>query len=204
MNSHITNIYNSERSVECIFAKEAILKYLKQNSKILDVGGIPTHTPSYDVVMQGVQQIPNVEYQISDFRGGKYRGDFVTIHIPELYDCIMFISSLEHFPQCTEGDLVFRPNEDKKGFSKALSLLKDNGKIILTVPMGKQVWQNYHQNYNYAGILDLIKGSNIIESKIYTLSNDQTEWVETNKSDIDHILYTDKCYCVGCFVIEKI
>jgi len=47
---------------------------------------------------------------------------------------------------------------DKELAEKALSILNEKGKIILTVPFGKHVWQPYHQNYNWNGILELSRG----------------------------------------------
>lgn len=202
MDKVITNNFNSERSVEALFAKEMLLKYLKNlnNSKVLDVGGIPTHLQSYNFIVETFKEL-NSEYIISDFRGGKYKGDFVTLNIQEKFDLIMFISSLEHFPQCTEGDLQYRENEDVKGFQKALSLLNDKGKIILTVPFGKHRWQNYHQNYNMDGIINLTKGSSILECYCYKLVDNS--WIKWDPLDMQDIMYTDRAFGVGCFVLEK-
>ena len=111
------------------------------------------------------------------------------------------MSSLEHFPQCTESDLIFREGYDKKGFEKALHLLTPQGYIFLTVPFGKHRWQNFHQNYNYEGILNLTKGTSIQES--YTYSLIENKWILTNPLEMENILYTDKCYGVGCFVLKK-
>jgi hypothetical protein len=202
MNNNISNHYQSERSVEAIFTREMLVKYLKnlEKCKVLDVGGIPTHMESYAFIMKAFEDL-NCEYIISDFRGGKYKGDFININIPEKFDLIMFISSLEHFPQCTEGDLVYRESEDKKGFKKALSLLNDNGKIILTVPFGKQRWQQYHQNYNMDGILSLTEGSSILENYCYKLIDNN--WIKWDPLDMDDVIYTDRAFGVGCFVLQK-
>tara|TARA_R100000664_G_scaffold32401_1_gene47284 strand:+ start:9080 stop:9691 length:612 start_codon:yes stop_codon:yes gene_type:complete len=202
MHNTIENVYGSERSVESIFAREMLIKYLKDRpgSKVLDVGGIPTHVPSHNLVMEAFKQI-KATHEVADFRGGKYRGDFVTMRIPEKFDCVMFISSLEHFPQCTEGDLQYRDGEDRKGYEKALSILKDGGKIILTVPYGKHVWQEYHQNYDWQGIRNLTKGSSVVEEYCYRLVGEG--WVKEDPHNMTDILYTDKAYGVGCFVFEK-
>ena len=58
----------------------------------------------------------------------------------------MFLSSIEHFAQCTESDCQYRPEEDIKGFKRAVSILNTNGKILLTVPFGKEQWQPYSFN----------------------------------------------------------
>lgn len=200
MESRIFNSFNSERIVEVLFICEMLEKYFP-NKKLLDVGGIPTNHSFNSSIYETIKTL-NIQHDIVDFRGGKYKGDFVTISINELYDVVMFLSSLEHFPQCTEGDLVYRENEDRKGYLKALNILNEKGKIILTIPFGKNVWQPYHQNYDMSAILKLTEGSKILEVFTYKLSQDNY-WELTAPNLMEEILYTDKAYGVGCFLLEK-
>ena len=195
------NDMGSERTIETRFVEEMLLKYASIETSLLDVGGIPSTPTDLVRVKECIKNI-GLNYKISDFRGGDYPGDFCTFDFGELlFDIILFLSSLEHFPQCTEGDMVKREREDKKGFKKALQILKPKGKVILTVPFGKPVWQNYHQNYDMDLILDLTEGSSIIESYTYRLHEDT--WVLSDPSSMTDILYTDRAYGVGCFVLEK-
>jgi len=198
MDSIIPNKHGSERSVESIFIIEMLQKY-GQNKSVLDVGGIPTHIPSSDEILEGIKNL-NLNYKIADFRGGNYQGDFVTMDIPEKFDIVMFISSLEHFPQCTEGDMIYRPGEDKKGFEKALTLLREGGLIFLTVPFGKPLWQNYHQNYDMKLINQLTSGTKIVSSYIYKLVDDN--WIQTKPQEAEDSIYTTKASAVGCFVLS--
>lgn len=194
------NILGSERTVEVVFIEEAVHGYTPDNGVILDVGGIPTRQHEMIKFYNSIKN-SNLSYKICDFRGGEYQGDFVTMDIEEKFDTVIFLSSLEHFPQCTEGDMVYREGEDRKGFEKALSILKPGGYIILTVPFGKHRWQDFHQNYNMQGILDLSKGSDIVAIHTYSLIED--EWIATPPEDMEEILYTNKAYGVGCFVFQK-
>lgn len=166
------DVLGSERTVELEFITEKLKEF--NNIKILDVGGIPTHQKQYDTVLK-ISKDNNLDYKICDFRGGYYQGDFVTIPIFETFDAIIFLSSLEHFPQCTEGDRLFRENEDIKGFERATNLLNKGGKILLTVPFGKEEWQpllitptrmsGAQQIYSMNRINIINKKLNIIEKK---------------------------------------
>jgi hypothetical protein len=211
----IENDRGSERSVEVPFMEQALRRYVGLGSKVLDVGGVPTHYTDYVEIANVIGQL-NCNYQISDFRSGslvdnhglafdidvKYPGDFVDIDFGDsTFDVILFLSSLEHFPQCSEGDLVYREGQDRLGYEKALSLLDDHGKIIITVPFGKPVWQQYQQNYNMEKFLQLTAGSTILESYVYSLQPNET-WVKTDPKDMEEVLYTTKAYGVGCFVLE--
>ena len=209
----IKDIYNSERSVEIPFICAAIKFHCKKDGVILDVGGIPTN----ETVNRPIKQIlesGSYDYRVADFRGGDYQGDFINYDFKdEKFDTVMFLSSLEHFPRCTEDTrhgthAEFSPNwqykegEDRRGYEKALSILKDKGKIILTVPFGKPVWQDFHQNYNWDKILELTKGSKIIHKQTHTLN--ESYWEQTEPEDMEDIIYDDDgAHGVGCFVMQN-
>src|SRR3972149_12000467 len=59
-----------------------------QDKVILDVG---TGDYRNDLTKRGVT------VKTCDLNGGDYAGDFVKVSIEEKFDCILFISSLEHF-----------------------------------------------------------------------------------------------------------
>lgn len=203
------NSLGSERTVETIFVNEMVDKYYKKNYKILDVGGIPTKMQEMQTFYNYIKD-NNIDFKICDHRGGDYQGDFVQIDFTgQNFDIIIFLSSLEHFPQCTESDTIYREGYDRKGFEKALEILNKDGIIILTVPFGKQRWQPFHQNYDLDGIINLTQGSTIIEQHIYKLTNEQDggprvgKWVKSNHTEMSEILYTDRAFGVGCFVLQK-
>lgn len=200
MNITYSNTFNSERSVEIEFFAEKISQF-SSSDLVLDCGGIPSvrefNKKMYDAITSS-----KCIYKISDFRGGDYHGDFVHYNFGETkFDKILFLSSLEHFPQCTEGDMVFRRDEDRAGFQKALSILKDGGEILLTVPFGKCEWFSYHYSYNMDRILFISEGSTITEQYIYTLKNN--EWVLTNIEDTQDIRNPGPVNGVGLFVFRK-
>lgn len=203
------NSLGSERTVETVFVYEMMGKYYKPGNVVLDVGGIPTKAQE----MQSFYNYINsnaIDFRICDFRGGNYQGDFVQLNFgEEKFDIIIFLSSLEHFPQCTESDVVFRDGYDRLGYKKALDILKPGGKVILTVPFGKHVWQPYHQNYDMNGILALTDGSSIVEQHTYRLFDEQQSgprngtWKKTKPDEMVDVLYTDRAFGVGCFVLQK-
>jgi SAM-dependent methyltransferase len=208
MENKLENILRTERTVEVQFMNEIVQKYMPEGSVIIDIGGKPSRDHEMREFYNTVDN-KKYDYRVCDFRGGQYMGDFLQIDFEDTrFDAAIFLSSIEHFPQCTESDLIFRPGYDRKGYQKALELLKPGGYIFLTVPMGKHVWQNYHQNYNYQGILDLTADSTIIEEFVYVLDIPNETWnLQTKPYNIDHILYTNYdrgAECVGCFVLQKI
>lgn len=207
MENKIDNTLKTERTIEVRFINELVRQYMPNNSLLIDIGGKPSRDHEMNDFYNTVTE-KNYDYRICDFRGGYYPGDFLQIDFGDTkFNAAIFLSSIEHFPQCTESDLVFRDGYDRKGYEKALELLVPGGYIFLTVPMGKHVWQNYHQNYNYEGILNLTSGSDIINEFIYVLDIPTETWnLQTKPYSIDHILYTNYdrgAECVGCFVLRK-
>ena len=218
---HIKDIHDSERSVEIPFTCGAIITHCRKNGVILDVGGIPTN-PTMNNPIKSLIHFGCYDYRVADFRGGEYQGEFIEYDFKgEKFDTVMFLSSLEHFPMCTEDtrhggngrdgiaenslDWQYKEGEDRRGYQKALSILKDKGKIILTVPFGKPLWQHYHQNYNWEKLLKLTKGSTIIEKETFTL-RDQSKpfyWEQTEPEDMEDIIFDDRAHGVGCFVMQK-
>jgi hypothetical protein len=59
------------------------------------------------------------------------------------------------------------------------------------------------------GILDLTEGSTIIEQHTYSLFNEiqggprEGAWIKTKPDEMMDILYTDRAFGVGCFVLQK-
>jgi hypothetical protein len=108
---------------------------------------------------------------------------------------------LEHFVSCTEGDLVFRVDEDKKGFQKALSLLDSGGEIYLTVPVGKPQFVPHHMSYDANRISFISDGAILEESLIYILK--ENNWVLSDFSEVGEILNPGPINAVGLFKFSK-
>jgi len=209
MKKAYTNTLGSERTVELEYMYSSLEEHCGSHTKILDVGGIPSNPNQMSKVYELIKN-KSLNYNISDFRGGQYKGDFIKYDFKkEKFNFIIFLSSLEHFPQCTEGpDLIYRKGEDQKGFAKALDLLEKDGLILLTVPFGVYRWQDYHQNYDLEGILNLTKGSKMIESFVYKLESSTKdyfsgEWVLTDPKLAEDLIYTDRAFGCGCFLFKK-
>jgi hypothetical protein len=190
----------NERQVEFAFVEEVVRDLSQKGAKtLLDVGGIPSTSSLNQPLIDTISSI-GVSRKVADYRGGDYLGDFVDISIVEKFDIVLFLSSLEHFPHCTEdpSHKAYQYGRDREGFQKAVSLLSEGGRIVLTVPFGKHVWQPYHQNYDWDGIKNLSEGLVIEKSHIYTVQGG--EWaIEPDTNSTKEILYTDRCWCVGLF-----
>lgn len=205
-------ITNNERLVETCFVIEKLKNLYNQTPalSVLDVGGVPSEYFYNYPIYKNVANMPGIDYKISDFRSGNiqdnsgfrmslpvaYAGDFVSMNIPEKFDAIIFLSSLEHFAQCTESDGVFRDGEDRKGFEKALSLLNPSGKIILTIPFGVPKFESYYQTYDLDLVNSLVAGSDMLEYYTYELIDDV--WCIGDPETLGQ----SSSFGIGCFLLE--
>lgn len=116
----------SEREVEVPFT----LKHAK-GPDILDVGVNENGLNDYSEELTNKWKVETVDPN----KRATYGMKFELLDIDKKYDTIIFVSSLEHFnpteenrESCATEILCIR---------KALEMLKEDGRIILTVPMGK-------------------------------------------------------------------
>jgi hypothetical protein len=194
------NTLGSERVVEIPYIVEAISSFSPKD-EVLDVGGVVTSTQINAPIFAKIKEI-GCCWEVSDFRPCEYQGDFVTYDFgSKKFDKIVFLSSLEHFVSCTEGDLVFRVDEDKKGFQKALSLLDSGGEIYLTVPVGKPQFVPHHMSYDANRISFISDGAILEESLIYILK--ENNWVLSDFSEVGEILNPGPINAVGLFKFSK-
>lgn len=172
----------SERSTEIPFFVEQIAK-LTPESRALEIGGIPSHPSFYEPVYRKLDEV-QPQWEICDYRGGKWQGNFMLLDFGEnKYDFIASISTIEHSNRCSEEEPpIYREDEDIKVFAKALSLLKKDGKMVVTVPFGKDAWYGFHQSYNFSHIQRLSVGAKIDEMLIYQLEGDNWNLVDYSET----------------------
>jgi len=197
------NSLKSERVVEVPYIIEAISTFKKEDI-VLDIGGIVTSVDINRPIFEKIEEI-GCDWQICDFRGGTYVGDFCEIEFGEQkFDKIILLSVLEHMENCTEDpNQQFRKNRDKVAFQKAMSLLKDGGELYMTVPVGKPIFVPFHRSYNVQRLRFISEGynSNLKECLIYKLIGDN--WFISNFEQNEETLNPTFINAVGLFKFVK-
>ncbi len=83
---------------------------------------------------------------------------------PKKFDAVLSISSFEHDGLGRYGDPI-NPNGDLRAMKETLSMLKDDGILILAVPIGPdRLWWNVHRVYGPIRFPMLCKGWKKIDS----------------------------------------
>jgi len=184
-------IHISERIVELPF----LYKNLDFNKieKILDLGCVGSKI-SLQLASLGYCVV-GIDYRPYIFKHKKLKflqGNFIEMDIaPESFDCVICISTIEHIGLPAYNIKPFK-NGDKKSIAKIFKLLKRGGKLILTVPFGKNLISNFERNYDYNSLKNLLIMFKIVEFDIYEKT--KKGWSLSN----NYYSELDKIACISC------
>lgn len=108
----------------------------KKPCRILNFGSVQDKSvetfPDKGYTVVGVDLLPDL--RAGTIRGYEfYKNDFLTMEFKEKFGCIYAIGSVEHVGLLPNA---IDPDGDVKTVRKMHSLLKPNGKILITVPFG--------------------------------------------------------------------
>lgn len=154
------NTWENERSIEV----PLILKFLKDNprKKVLEVGNVLSHYfPTNHNIIDKYERGPVVIDQ-----------DVIKFNPKNKYDLIISISTLEHIGWDEKSS---NPNKILKAISNLKRILKQNGQIIFTLPIG------------YNSFVDkLITNQKILFSKLFYFEkfSKKNDWRETKNDKI--------------------
>jgi SAM-dependent methyltransferase len=166
--------------------------------KILDVGCIARHNyiiPSLsfsgwevtgiDIRSEWSFHHPNFRFMRTDIRSGYFPYGY--------FDVITCISTIEHIGLAGYyGNAIMDNQGDKDAITEMRRVLKDGGRLILTVPYSNQ--QSIEAGtriYNKEAIEELVKDFKILDKVVYGQSDSNGEW---NIIDVDNqkIIIGDK------------
>ena len=183
-----------ERIVEIPFLYKN-LDFHKIN-KILDLGCVGSKI-SLQLASLGFNVV-GIDYRPFIFKHKNLefiQGNFFEIDLPaESFDCVICISTVEHIGLPAYNIKPFEQG-DKKAIEKIYNLLKKGGKLILTVPFGKAIVNQFARYYDQKSLNQLIKMFKIDEFEIYEKS--KSGWFLSNNS-------SNKSEKVACVVCVKI
>ncbi|HUP22819.1 MAG TPA: class I SAM-dependent methyltransferase [Thermoanaerobaculia bacterium] len=72
------------------------------------------------------------------------------------YDAVLFLSTLEHIGLPTYGQMLFR-HGDRLALAEAARLLRPNGRVILTLPVGASRMTTWFRQYSPVDLRDLFR-----------------------------------------------
>jgi len=138
---------------------------------------------------------PNVDFIQTDI--------FSLGFAPETFDLITNCSSIEHVGLVGRyGVKESHPGGDIEAMAKMEKLLKPEGRMLLTIPIGKDaVFAPRHRVYGEERLPKLLDGY-LIEKQEYWIKNDKNQWILTEKSKALDLKPKPDFYGLGCFVLQ--
>jgi hypothetical protein len=173
----------------------------KNKLRILDVGCVQSPLTGmawrlgHEIVSVDLREIeyemPGVEFIKKDVT----TLDFST----NKFDLIIFCSTIEHVGLLGR----YSSNDKEDGDIRAINLckkwLKDDGKIILTIPVGQDaIIRPYHRIYGEKTLPNLINDYNVINQE-YWAKREDNKWVKVNKNEALSVDATKGPYALGLF-----
>lgn len=174
-------------------------------SKILDfgcVGSVLTCISSRLGHTVTAIDLREIEYEMNDVKFIKQ--DFLTLDFGnDTFDIILNSSTIEHVglpnrygaTEVKDGDII--------AMGKLAGLLKENGKMILTIPVGiDDIYTPLHRIYGMERLPLLLKSYRIIKEEFW-FKNNAFKWVKCSKKTALNIKGSYNSYALGLFLLEK-
>jgi SAM-dependent methyltransferase len=138
-------------------------------------------------------------------------GDLLKLDLPSRhFDLILNCSSIEHVGLPGRyGNTSDETDDDLVAMRKLRTLLKGSGKMLLTIPCGKDaVVIPWHRVYGANKLPQLLKGYEVVE-ECYWAKGPDNRWHQSTKEmalafEPGHSPIPTQCsYALGCFVLRR-
>ena len=133
------------------------------------------------------------------------RGDILKLPLPKgNLDLVINCSTVEHVGLAGRyGVTQSHPDGDLAAMSRLRDLMKPNGIMLLTIPVGcDAVFMPLHRVYGLERLPKLLSGY-VVENEQYWVKNDRNEWVLIDRQDALMKEPQERLYGLGCFVLRR-
>ena len=130
--------------------------------------------------------------------------DIFDLSLPQhTFDLIINCSSVEHVGLVGRYNVrEERPDGDIEAMTRMKELLKQEGRMLLTIPVGQDaVFAPFHRVYGEKRLPKLLDAYVIIKEEYWT-KNGRNQWVLTEKSLAINLQPKLNYYGLGCFVLQ--
>ena len=130
-------------------------------------------------------------------------GDFNELACSQGFDIIILCSVVEHIGLSGRYNSREEPDGDLRAMQKVLELLKPEGQLFLTIPVGKDVIQRpWHRVYGTQRLGRLLDGFSIVQSR-YLVKKPWGPWHIADESTALSFGPDLQRYAMGEFILQK-
>ena len=132
------------------------------------------------------------------------QGDFLEVDLDGAkFDCVIACSSLEHFGLAGRYDSKEDSEGDLKGMARICAFLKPHGRVLLTIPVGRDlICRPWHRIYGETRLPRLLDGYRIICDQ-YWAKTPEGKWKQCDRQHALRVQGSDRFYALGLFVLTK-
>lgn len=198
------NLYG-DRDVEWSFVGAHIVP---GNGNALDFGpqnaylGLMAAQAGYQTIAVDLQDI-EWPYQHNNLRFIK--GDILTLNFPlNSFELIINCSSVEHVGIAGRYNVAkTTPDGDMQTMQKFHTLLKPNGKMLLTLPVGKDaVFPPLHRVYGEKRLPRLLENYTVLKKEFWAKRGTK-KWMQVTQDEALKTVPQEDRYNLGCFILSK-
>lgn len=121
--------------------------------------------------------------------------------LSNIFPVVIAVSTIEHIGVGYYGD--FNDSEgDKKALKEILRVLRDSGKILITLPYGKGCITSMHRVYNDSALRRLIRDLDVKVEEEYFIKHKLT-WVKSFQPEAESIDSSHEVRAVVCLNLSK-
>lgn len=192
-----------DRALEWGYIQERLGRYVNKDSHVLDFGcgtgemsivaaSLGAHVLAIDLMpQQFVIPCSNIEFRQVD-----------VMTLDGKFDLIINCSTIEHVGLGGRYGSAESPGGDFDAMQKLRQLLKPDGKMLLTLPVGRDaVIQPLHRIYGMLGLFALLDGYRVMESSYYRKGDDNL-WVSCSYGDAMTEKGGEHYYALGMMVLQ--
>lgn len=178
---------------------------LPKGAKILEVGCCRSRL---------AVELASLGYKVTaiDLKYYKYKhpnltfiqGDLRFIKLPQKFDAVTAVSTIEHTGLGSYNEKKSITG-DMEMMDKIYSLLKKQGKLIITLPFGKyEIINNFSKIYDYKNLKLLFRRFKILKIEFYKGLN-RSYWIPVNYKDLRTVRFHKKKFIQGvvCILAQK-
>lgn len=131
-----------------------------------------------------------------------YQADFLDCELkPSSFDIVILCSVVEHIGLVGRYDQHDIPDGDLRAMKKVIRLLKPEGELILTIPVGKDlIFAPWHRIYGPERLPRLLQGFSVLHEG-FLVKDPQGPWHPSTRDEALHVDRRGLSYALGQFVL---
>ncbi len=197
---------SGDRDLEWTYVAARLGRYVREDSRVLDFGcgsgilaagaaGLGARVLAIDLMPHDMPCLdPRLEFR---------QADLMTLNDGEMrFDLVLNCSTVEHVGLSGRYDTVEAPDGDLEAMAKLRRLMKHDGHMLLTLPVGHDaVVRPLHRIYGTIRLPRLLEGYEVVESSFWR-KDARNAWIPCTREEAIAEKGHERYYALGAMVLR--